>query len=104
MVNDGIMPFLENGCEKLLKNNIGNNLHVSSDPSVISESKFIIIVIGTPVDEFLNPDRVIYKEFIDDYYKYFRNNQTLILRSTVYPGTSDWLNDYLKTKSKKINV
>ena len=70
MVNNGVMPFLENGCEKLLKNNIGKNLYVSSNPDIISESKFVIIVIGTPVDEFLNPDRVIFKEFINDYYKY----------------------------------
>jgi len=104
MVNNGVMPFLENGCEKLLKNNIGKNLYVSSNPDIISESKFVIIVIGTPVDEFLNPDRVIFKEFINDYYKYFKNGQTLILRSTVYPGTSDWLHNYLKTKSKKIDV
>jgi len=104
LVNDGVMPFLEVGCEKLLKNNIGKNLHVSSNPNVISEAKFVIIVIGTPVDEFLNPDRMIFKEFIDEYYKYFTDNQTLILRSTVYPGTSDWLNDYLQKKRKKINV
>ena len=104
IVNDGVMPFLENGCEKLLKNNIGKNLHVSSNPEVISEAQFVIIVIGTPVDEFLNPDRMIFKEFIDDYYKYFTDNQTLILRSTVYPGTSDWLHNYLEKKSKKIDV
>ena len=104
MVNNGIMPFLENGCEKLLKNNIGNNLYVSTDPDTISESKFVIIVIGTPVDEFLNPDRGIFKKFINDYYKYFSDGQTLILRSTVYPGTSDWLNDYLRKKRKKIDV
>ncbi len=104
IVNDGVMPFLENGCEKLLKNNIGKNLHVSSNPKVISEAQFVIIVIGTPVDEFLNPDRMIFKEFIDDYYKYFTDNQTLILRSTVYPGTSDWLHNYLEKKSKKIHV
>ena len=104
LVNDGVMPFLENGCEKLLKNNIGKNLYVSSNPKVISEAQFVIIVIGTPVDEFLNPDRMIFKEFIDDYYKYFTDNQTLILRSTVYPGTSDWLHNYLEKKSKKIDV
>jgi len=47
---------------------------------------------------------MIFKEFIDDYYKYFTDNQTLILRSTVYPGTSDWLHNYLEKKSKKIDV
>ena len=103
-VNTGRMPFLETGCEKLLKNNLGENLHVSTDPKLISESRFVVIVIGTPVDEFLNPDRRIFKKFIKEYYKYFSDGQTLILRSTVYPGTSDWLNDFLKKKTKKIDV
>tara|TARA_B100001250_G_scaffold219317_1_gene188185 strand:- start:5130 stop:6308 length:1179 start_codon:yes stop_codon:yes gene_type:complete len=103
-VNTGRMPFLETGCEKLLKNNLGENLHVSTDPKLISESRFVVIVIGTPVDEFLNPDRRIFKQFIKEYYKYFSDGQTLILRSTVYPGTSDWLNDFLKKKTKKIDV
>lgn len=104
MVNNSKMPFLETGCEKLLKDNINKNLYVSTDPHSISESKFVIIVIGTPVDEFLNPDRTIFKNFINEYYKYFSNGQTLILRSTVYPGTSDWLNGYLAKKTKKIDV
>ena len=80
LVNEGEMPFLEPGCDELLKKNIGKNLKVSADPNIISEAKFVVIVIGTPVDEFLNPDRVIFKEFINDYYKYFLDGQTLILK------------------------
>lgn len=104
LVNEGEMPFLEPGCDELLKKNIGKNLKVSADPNIISEAKFVVIVIGTPVDEFLNPDRVVFKNFINDYYKYFLDGQTLILRSTVYPGTTDWLNGYLSKKTKNINV
>ena len=104
LVNSGEMPFLENGCDKLLEKNIGKNLQVSDNPNIISKAKFVVIVIGTPVDEFLNPDRVIFKDFINDYYKHFSDNQILILRSTVYPGTSDWLNEYLNKKDKKLDV
>ena len=104
MVNAGEMPFLEEGCEKLLVDRIGKNLHVTTDPTTISDANFVIIVIGTPVDEFLNPDRVIFKEFINEYYQYFSDGQTLILRSTVYPGTSDWLHGYLADKEKSIDV
>jgi UDP-N-acetyl-D-mannosaminuronic acid dehydrogenase len=104
IVNNGTMPFLEKGCDKLLKKNIDKNLHATTNPNIIAESTFVIIVIGTPVDEFLNPDRMVFKAFIDDNYRYFSDGQTLILRSTVYPGTSDWLHSYLKNKKKHIDV
>ena len=103
-VNSAKMPFLEEGCEKILEDRINKNLVVSSNPSIITDSKNVIIVIGAPVDEFLNPDRVVFKNFIEDYYQYFTDNQTLILRSTVFPGTTEWLNRFLSHKNKKINV
>ena len=103
-VKSGKMSFLEEGCEKILEDRINKNLVVSLNPDIITESKNVIIVIGTPVDEFLNPDRVVFKNFIEDYYQYFSNNQTLILRSTVFPGTTEWLNRFLSHKNKKINV
>lgn len=104
IVNNGTMPFLEKGCDKLLKKNIDKTLHATTNPNIIAESTFVIIVIGTPVDEFLNPDRMVFKTFIDDNYRYFSDGQTLILRSTVYPGTSDWLHGYLKKRKKNIEV
>ena len=100
MVNNAEMPFMETGCDKILNERVGKNLHVTTDPGIIKDAKYVVIVIGTPVDEFLNPDRVIFKEFINEYYQYFADGQTLILRSTVFPGTTDWLNGYLTKKEK----
>jgi len=104
MVNNGVMPFLEPGADDLLKQVLNNSLHVTNQPEVISESKFVIIVIGTPVDEYLNPSLGILQKFISDYFNQFKNGQTLILRSTLYPGTTEWLHNYFKNKNKKINV
>ena len=104
MVNNAEMPFMETGCDKILAERVGKNLHVTTDPQIIKEAKYVVIVIGTPVDEFLNPDRVIFKEFINGYYEYFADGQTLVLRSTVFPGTTDWLNSYLSERKKNINV
>ena len=104
MVNNAEMPFMETGCDKILAERVGKNLHVTTDPQIIKEAKYVVIVIGTPVDEFLNPDRVIFKEFINEYYEYFADGQTLVLRSTVFPGTTDWLNSYLSERKKNINV
>ena len=54
-VKDGIMPFLEEGSEEKLKRLIGKNLQVVDSPHSITQSRFIIVTIGTPVEEHLNP-------------------------------------------------
>ena len=50
-VSQGKMPFIEAGAEDSLKSVLGKSLFISSSKEVISESYFVIIVIGTPVDE-----------------------------------------------------
>ena len=65
MVRAGKVPFLETGAEDLLKKVLATGrLELSTDPSMLSRSKTIILVIGTPIDEFMNPsvrifDRVL---------------------------------------------
>lgn len=100
----GEMPFLEIGASKPLKKNLGEKLFASSDPKVISESKFIIVVIGTPVDEHLNPRLSLMKDFLEDITPYLTDGQHIILRSTVFPGTTEIVNDLLKEKGLKVDV
>ena len=52
----GNMPFVEDGAEPVLRRVLSGNLHVSSDPSVVAAAEAVVIVVGTPVDEHLNPD------------------------------------------------
>ena len=50
------MPYIEYGAEPILKKVLTNgNLDISLDPICISDAKYVIIAIGTPVDEYLNP-------------------------------------------------
>ncbi len=101
----GIPPFKEKGMESLLKKVLDSgNLELSCDPTVISESSIIVITIGTPVDEFLNPVfKDIYNcfEYILDY---LSDEQLVILRSTVYPGTTDRLCKWLELRGKKPHI
>jgi UDP-N-acetyl-D-mannosaminuronic acid dehydrogenase len=61
-----------------------------------------ILTVGTPVDNFLNPDFKYLKNCIDQISKYLiSNKQIIILRSTVCPGATKWLKNYLILK--KIN-
>ena len=51
----GIMPFMEDKCPERLKSVINKTLFITDKPEIISKSKFVIVTIGTPVDEHLNP-------------------------------------------------
>lgn len=101
-VAQGKMPFLELGAEELLKKVLGKNLFISSNPSVISESKIIVVIIGTPVDEHLNPTINQYLDFLNSIMPQIQNGQHILLRSTIYPGTSEKVHRLLECAGKKV--
>ncbi|KWT94352.1 nucleotide sugar dehydrogenase [Candidatus Magnetominusculus xianensis] len=103
-VSKGKMPFLETGAEEILSKVINNTLFVSNDRAVITESHYVIIVIGTPVDEHLNPQFTIFKQFFDDLSGCLKDGQHIILRSTVFPGTTEKIKEYLAAKGKNVRV
>lgn len=88
MVRKGELPFIEYGAEEILKKvlKIGN-LSVSFNIEDISRAKYIIVTIGTPVDEHLTPKTRVFLEFFESIRKYLNHDQTIIIRSTVYPNT-----------------
>ena len=88
LVEKGVMPFIEYGAEPILKKVLGNGkLTVSPDIDSVSKAKYIVIAIGTPVDEYLNPKTRVFLEFFESLKKYITPDQTIIIRSTVYPHT-----------------
>jgi UDP-N-acetyl-D-mannosaminuronic acid dehydrogenase len=55
-VNDGGLPFLEDGAlEPLLTALLSGTLSATTDPCVISRGEYVVVVVGTPVDEHLKP-------------------------------------------------
>jgi UDP-N-acetyl-D-mannosaminuronic acid dehydrogenase len=104
MVLRGKMPFKEEGAEALLKKVIGKTLFVSSDKEVIKNCKFIIIVIGTPADRHLSPEFALFKKFFDDVIDLISDDQHIILRSTVLPGTTEKMKHYLLMKGKSTRI
>jgi len=88
-VNAGVMPFIEPGAEQVLKEALAANLlTASTDPQVVSTASNVIVVIGTPVDEHLNPDPSAIPKALSACSAFFRDGQLLALRSTVYPGVT----------------
>ena len=89
MVNRAELPFDEPGAAPVIKRVIASGmLHASDDPAVISEAEHVIVVIGTPVDEHLNPDARAVPDAVLAIAERLRPGQLMVLRSTVFPGVT----------------
>lgn len=100
-VSQGTMPFMEKRAEKGLAEVLNKTLFVSSDMKAIAESHFVIVCIGTPVDEHLNPQFTAFKKFFHEILDFLGEKQHIILRSTVFPGTTQKVKEYLEMKGKR---
>lgn len=101
----GRLPFIEHGAAPLLARALaGQKLIFSSSPAEITRDGPVIITIGTPIDEFLNPVQAEVQRCIDGLLPHVDDSQLLILRSTVYPGTTDWLHGYLARLGRKNGI
>lgn len=100
------MPFLERGANELIERvQKGKNpLRVSSTPEVVSDSRCVVVVIGTPVDEHLNPTFHSMRRFFSRLLPHLRDGQCIILRSTVYPGSTEKMRDFLASKGLEVRV
>ena len=101
----GRLPFIEYGAEDLLCAALRDNkLIFTSAPSDISKSGPVIVTIGTPVDEFLNPERRVILDCIDGLLPHISDEQLIVLRSTLYPGTTESISAHLKRKKRNLSV
>ena len=56
MVMRGELPASEPGAAEVLERVVSKTLIATTDPSAIAQAEHVVVVIGTPVDEHLNPD------------------------------------------------
>jgi UDP-N-acetyl-D-mannosaminuronic acid dehydrogenase len=104
MVRSGQMPFMEDKAEPMLAEVINRNLIVGDDPTLISRSRNVVVIIGTPVDEHLNPTFNTIRRFFLRAIPYFVDGQCIILRSTVYPGTTEKVDALLRASGRRVHV
>jgi len=95
-IGSGIMPFIENGAEKILKRVIHKTLFLSQDISVVKDATYVIAIIDTPIDEHLNPTYKDMMLFFEQLKPFLNKGQIVIIRSTVYPGTAQKIQKMLK--------
>ena len=86
-IASGRMPFIEYDADELLKATINRTLFTTSDPEKIRRAASVIVAIGTPVDEYLNPKLRSLIELFQHLGRHLDPGQTIVIRSTVYPGT-----------------
>ena len=88
-VNAGQLPFDEPGAARVLARVVADGrLQASADPSIVGSAENVVVVIGTPVDEHLNPNQTAIPKALGGCAPFLRDGQLLILRSTVFPGVT----------------
>ena len=104
-IKAGIFPYKEEGGKQLLKKILKKkNFSISTQISEITKRNIIIICIGTPIDEYMNPIHSVIKECIDQILPYLKKGQLIILRSSISPKTTEWVSKYINNKKKGIDV
>ncbi len=104
-IRAGNVPFKEDGCEGVLRDALSRGtFHTSLDATVVSQAAVVIVVIGTPVDRHLNPEFEPIRALMDSLSQHLVDGQLVVLRSTVYPGTTDRLKRLLSDTGKDVEV
>lgn len=104
-INSGKMPFAEEGAQAMLTKTLENrSFYASTDHKEISSAEIVIVVIGTPVDEHLNPDPNSVVHAMSACIPYMNSDQLVILRSTVFPGVTERVKNLLAQNDLKPDV
>jgi UDP-N-acetyl-D-mannosaminuronic acid dehydrogenase len=104
-IGAGEMPFLEAGADVLLRELLPTGrLELGTDAAMIGRTYGLIVVIGTPVDEFLGPSMTIFEKAVDQIAPHVRDDALVVLRSTVYPGTTGYVAQHLAERGCRVDV
>lgn len=101
----GRLPFIETEGEKLLRKVLRKRtLGFTQDPAELRKIPAVVVTIGTPIDEFHNPNFALLTRCIDGLLPHLASGQTIILRSTVAPGATDFLHRHLRRRGSKVGL
>ncbi|MBV9310661.1 MAG: nucleotide sugar dehydrogenase [Solirubrobacterales bacterium] len=95
----GQMPFAEAGTQELLDRvSAAGSLELSDRASEAPRADDIVITIGTPSFSHVESDLRGIRAVVDDLLPLLRPGHALILRSTIAPGTTDFVARYLEKR------
>lgn len=92
-VNNGRMPFQEPGYDELIAS---KKLVLHAGPQeVVPRSAHVVITVGTPLHNHIETDLSQVQRVLEGLKECFRRDQTIILRSTVAPGTTAYVRKWI---------
>ena len=101
----GEMPFIESGADELLAQVLPTGrLELSASAEMIRRTRQVIVVVGTPIDEFLNPSMTVFDRTVEQMFEYVQSGSLIVLRSTVYPGTTEFMAGAFAARSCDVQV
>lgn len=104
-IRRGEMPFAETGARELLPKVLaGGRLEVCETPELMAECRFLVLVIGTPVDKHLTPTFTGLNRAIEACSAHLRDGQIFVLRSTIFPGISEHVQKDLAARGLDVRV
>jgi UDP-N-acetyl-D-mannosaminuronic acid dehydrogenase len=104
-IRAGNVPFAERGAPELLAKMLAaDRLELDTNAAMLERTDAIVIVIGTPIDEFLNPKLSALRDALGHLVPHIRDGALLVLRSTVFPGTTELVAETLRAAGKRVDI
>src|ERR671924_905800 len=93
------MPFSETGTQELLESAMdGNRLELTRAVQDAASADHIVLTLHTPSHVHIEIDISHVRGVVDDLLPVLREGHSLILRSTVAPGTTEWVAGYIEQR------
>jgi UDP-N-acetyl-D-mannosaminuronic acid dehydrogenase len=98
-LRDGRMPFNEAGTQELLDEVLASGRLTLADRAAdAAAADDIVITLGTPSFSHIESDLGQIRSAVDDLLPHLRRGHALILRSTIAPGTTEFIAGYVEKR------
>jgi UDP-N-acetyl-D-mannosaminuronic acid dehydrogenase len=95
-VRDARMPFREPGCQEALERvHAAGTIAISDRVADAAAAEHIVITLGTPSFSHVEIDISDIRSALDDLLSHLRDGHTIVLRSTIAPGTTEFVAGYI---------
>src|SRR5918997_7220936 len=98
-IEAGRMPFHETGTQELLERVMPTGrLRLTQRIGDAADAEHIVLTLGTPTFTHIEIDISQIRSVIDELLPFMHEGQSILLRSTVAPGTTDWVAGYIEQR------
>src|SRR4051794_5174415 len=91
------MPFDEPGAQSVL-DRVADRIELSDQAADAATAQAIVLTLGTPSFSHVEIDISAIRSVLDDLLPILSPEQLIVLRSTVAPGTTNWVAGYIERR------